>query len=190
MKNSIAMLCGAAAGLGLFAGCAAQKPQPVRTGFLSQYHHLTKVDATTSRYVDVARLASYNKFKISSVNVVLTAYNGQPVTAEQQKKIADYVRASITSALRDRYPVVESASTDTAEVRVAITEAYKSANRVGITVEGEIQDSYSGVQVAAVIRTDVGDIYLGDWWDKTSARAIVDGWSQRLRQVIDDAHGR
>jgi len=190
IKQSTVLLFNVALGIGLLTGCAGQKQQPTRSGFLSRYHHLESVDGTTSRYVDAARLKSYNKFKIASVQVPLKTYNGKAVTLEQQKKIADYLRSSLTTALQSKYSVVETPSTDTAEIRIAVTEAYKSGNQLGITVEGEIQDSYSGVQVAAVVRTDLGAVYLGDWWDKTSAKEIVDGWSQRLVQAIDSAHGR
>jgi len=193
MRDPKSLLLGAAAALFLLAGCATDKDKsftPGRSGYLSHYHHLTPVDATTSRYVDVPRLKSYNKFKISSIDILVKQYNGQPLTAEQQKKMADYVRTAITSALQDKYPVVDAPSTDTAEIRVAITDAYKSGNQVGITVEGEILDSFSAVQVAAVIRNDLGNQYLGDWWDKVSAREIVDTWAMRLRQAIDSAHGQ
>jgi hypothetical protein len=190
MRRTTALLFSTAVGICLLGGCAGQKYQPTKSGFLSQYHHMTPVDATTSRYVDAPRLRVYNKFKISSVQVLVKNYNGQPLTAEQQNKMTDYIRASITSALQDKYPVVQSSSAETAEIRVAVTDAYKSGNQLGISVEGEIQDSYSAVQVAAVVRTDLGGIYIGDWWDKTSAREIVDGWSQRLRQTIDNAHAR
>ena len=188
VKNAIALCLGTVAGLGLLVGCAGHKNLPAQSGFLSHYHHLTPVDATTSRYVDAPRLKSYNKFKISSVQVLVKNYNGQPLTDAQQIKMTDHIRASVTSALKDKYPVVEAPSTDTAEIRIAITDAYKSGTQLGISVEGEILDSYSGVQVAAVVRTDLGEMYLGNWWDKTSAREIVDGWSQRLRQAPDSAH--
>lgn len=187
MKNTIALLISATAGIYLLAGCAGQKQQPVSSGFLSHYHHLKPVDATTSRYVDGPRLATYNKFKIVSVQILVKEYNGRPITAEQKKTMADYIRASLTSALQSKYPVVETSSTDTAEIRIAMTDAYKSGNQLGVSVEGEILDSFSSVQVAAVVRTDLGKAYLGDWWDKTSAREIVDGWSQRLRQAVDSA---
>lgn len=190
MKNPNPLLFTAAVCIGLLSGCAGHKAAPVQTGFLTQYHHLAPVDATTSRYVDAQRLGTYNKFKLASVKVLVKDYNGQPITAEQQKAMVDHIRASITSALQDKYPVVETSSTDTAEIRIAITDAYKSGDQLGISVEGEIQDSYSGVQVAAVVRTDLGNIYVGTWWDKTSAKEIVNGWSQRLRQAIDSAHGR
>jgi len=190
MKKNIALLVSTTAAVFLVGGCAGQKYQPVKSGFLSQYHHMTPVDATTSRYVNAPRLASYNKFKITSAQVLVHSYNGRPITQEQQNRIADYIRASITKALQDKYPVVDASSADTAEIRVAITDAYKGGDQLGITVEGEIQDSYSAVQVAAVMRTDLGSIYLGDWWDKTSAREIVDGWSQRLRETVDAAHAK
>ena len=173
VKNAIALCLGTVAGLGLLVGCAGHKNLPAQSGFLSHYHHLTPVDATTSRYVDAPRLKSYNKFKISSVQVLVKNYNGQPLTDAQQIKMTDHIRASVTSALKDKYPVVEAPSTDTAEIRIAITDAYKSGTQLGISVEGEILDSYSGVQVAAVVRTDLGEMYLGNWWDKTSAREIV-----------------
>jgi len=190
MKNTIIPLFSAAAGICLLAGCAGQKYQAPKSGFLSHYHHMTPVDATTSRYVDAPRLRAYKKFRLASVQVLVKSYNGQPLTAEQQKRMTDYLRASITSALQDKYPVVESPSTDTAEIRIAITDAYKSGSQLGISVEGEIQDSFSGVQVAAVVRTDLGKHYLADWWDKTSAKEVIDGWSQRLRQAIDSAQAR
>jgi len=190
MKTSITFLFSAAAGLCLLAGCAGTKYTPTQSGFLSQYHHMTPVDATTTRYVDAPRLATYNKFKITSVAVLTKSYNGRPLTAEQQQRMTDYIRASVTAALQDKYPIVAASSTDTAEIRIAITDAYKSGDQLGISVEGEIQDSFSGVQVAAVVRTDLGKIYLGDWWDRPSAKEVIDGWSQRLRQAIDSAHAR
>jgi hypothetical protein len=190
MQNPIPMVLTAAGCVCLLAGCAGKTFEPGHSGYLSHYHHLEKVDETTSRYIDVPRLSSYNKFKITSVQILVNKYNGQPITAEQQQKMANYIRSSITSALQDRYPVVDAPSTDTAELRVAITDVYKSGIQVGITVEGEILDSFSAVQVAAVIRNDLGDQYLADWWDKASARQVVDNWSMRLRQAIDSAHAK
>lgn len=190
MRTSITLLLTTVAAACLLAGCAGKRYRPGQSGYLSHYHHMTPVDATTSRYVDAPRLKSYNKFKISSVDVLVEKYNGKPITPEQRVRMADYIRQSIKSALQDKYPVVDAPATDTAEMRVAITDVYKSGNQVGITLEGEILDSYSAVQVAAVIRNDLGKHYLGDWWDKASAKEIVDGWSARLREAVDSAHAQ
>lgn len=190
MKNPTVLVLTSIASVCLLTGCASKPYRPGQSGYLSHYHHMTPVDATTSRYVDSARLTSYNKFKISSVDILTKNYNGQPITPEQQARMANYIRESIITALADKYPIVTAPSTDTAEIRVAITDVYKAGNQVGITLEGEILDSYSAVQVAAVIRNDLGKHYVGDWWDKTSAREMVDGWAKRLRQAIDSAHAR
>ena len=187
MKQTIQLLL-IAAGLCVLSACATKTFEPGRSGYLSHYHHLKKVDATTSRYINVDRLKQYNKFKISSIQILTKAYNGKPITPEQQAKMAAYIRNATVTALGDKYPVVDAPSTDTAELRVAITDVYKTGRQVGITVEGEILDSYSAVQVAAVIRNDLGEVYLGNWWDKTSAREMVDGWAKRLREAIDAAH--
>jgi hypothetical protein len=104
--------------------------------------------------------------------------------------VSDYLRESITKALSDAYPIVNSGGADVGELRVAITDAYKNGNRVGLTVEGEIFDSYSGYQGAAVMRAEPGEAYVGDWWDAPSVKQIIDKWSARLRQAIDVAHGR
>jgi len=108
----------------------------------------------------------------------------------RKQKVADYLREAVTKALSDRYPIVTSGGLDVAEIRVAVTEAYKTGNRLGLTVEGEINDSYSTFQAAAVMRTELGEAYLGDWWDGPSAKQIIDAWASRLREVIDIAHSR
>jgi hypothetical protein len=190
MKTSIAPLIVGTVGIVLLGGCAGHKFQPAQSGYLSQYHHLTPVDENTSRYVNVSRLATYNKFKIASVDVLVKSYDGQPLTDEQRQKMTDYLRNSITWALADKYPVVEASSTDTAEIRMAITDAYKSGSQLGLSIEGEILDSFSAVQIGAVIRTDLGNRYVGDWWDRTSAKEIINDWSRRLREAIDSAHAR
>lgn len=180
----------AAVGLMLVAGCARHTFAPTRSGFLSHYQHMAKVDDTTWRYINTNRLAIYNKFQITAAKVMVAEYDGRPVSPEGQQKATDYLRAAVSKALSDRYPIVASGGADVAEIRVAITEAYKTGNRLGLTVEGEIIDSFSTVQVAAVMRTELGEIHVGDWWDGPSAKQIMDAWAARLRQAIDIAHGR
>jgi hypothetical protein len=180
----------ASAALVLVAGCASHTFAPRQSGFLSHYHHMVKVDDMTSRYVDTNRLAIYNKFQITAAKCMVTAYDGKPLSPAAQQKVADYLRDSVTKALSDRYPIVSAGGVDVAEIRVAITDAYKSGNRLGLTVEGEINDSYSTYQAAAVMRTELGDSHLMDWWDGPSAKQIMDAWATRLREVIDIAHGR
>jgi hypothetical protein len=178
----------AATGLLLLAGCASRTFTPMQSGFLSRYHHMEKVDDTTWRYINTNRLAIYNKFQISEAKTMVTAYDGKPLSPAAQQKVADYLREAVTKALSDRYPIVTNGGVDVAEIRVAVTDAYKTGNRLSLTVEGEIMDSYSTFQAAAVMRNDLGEAHLGDWWDGPSAKQIMDAWATRLRQVIDIAH--
>jgi hypothetical protein len=180
----------AAAGLILAAGCASKAIAPKQSGFLTHYHHMVKIDDTTWRYMDTNRMAMYNKFQITAAKCMVTEYDGKPLSPTAQQKVADYLREAITKALADRYPIVTSGGVDVGEIRVAITQAYKTGNRLGLTVEGEIDDSFSTVQAVAVMRTELGEIYLGDWWDSTSAKQIMDAWAARLRSAIDITHTR
>ncbi len=180
----------AGAGLLLAAGCASHAFAPRQSGFLSHYHNLQKVDDTTWRYIFTNRLAMYNRFQITAAKTMVTEYDGKPLSQEAQQKVSDYLRGSVTRALSERYPIVSSSGPDVGDIRVAITDAYKTGNRLGLTVEGEIIDSYSTYQAAAVMRTELGEAHLGDWWDGPSAKQTMDAWADRLRQAIDMAHGR
>ena len=190
-----AALLGAATGLMLLAGCASEDKNkaefsPHKSGFLSSYHRLKKVDDTDWRYVDTNRVSIYNKFHLSAVKCLVTQYNERPVTPEQQQKVIDYLRGAVTKALGDRYPVVGNSGPDVGELRLAVTDAYKTGDRLGISVEGEIIDSFSGYQGAAVMRTELGEAYIGDFSDAKSAKETIDKWAERLREAIDYAHGR
>jgi len=188
-----AALLGAAAGLMLLAGCASENKAefaPHNSGFLSSYHRLKKVDDTDWRYVDTNRVSIYNKFHLSAVKCLVTQYDERPVTPEQQQKVVDYLRGAVTKALGDRYPIVGNGGPDVGELRLAVTDAYKTGDRLGISVEGEIFDSLSGYQAAAVKRTELSEARPGDWWDATNAREIIDRWAGSLREGIDAAHGR
>lgn len=176
--------------LALVAGCASHAYAPRQSGFLSNYRNLQRVDDTTWRYVYTNRLALYNKFQITAAKTLVAEYDGKPLSPATQQKVSDYLRDSLTKALGDRYPIVPNAGGDVGEIRVALTDAYKTGNRLGLTVEGEINDSYSTYQAAAVMRTELGEMYLGDWWDGPSAKQIMDAWAARLREAIDMAHAR
>lgn len=173
----------------LLPGCSTPAPHaPVRAGTLSTYHNLEKVDDSTSRYVNTQRLASYNRFIVHPVKVVVTRFQGEAISDEARRAASDHFRQAVVHALADRYPVVTEASVDTAELRITVSDAYKEGIQLGLSVEGEILDSYSGVQVAAVVKSALGAAYAGEWWNKVSAREIMDAWAARLRQVLDEAH--
>jgi hypothetical protein len=175
----------------LLSACTSPTAKaPIRKGSLTSYHNLEQLDESTWRYINRDRLGSYNRFIVQPVKIVATAYEDRPISEEARRATSEYMREAVVKAISDRYPVVTSASVDTAEIVIYITEAYKSGVQLGLTVEGEIRDSYSGVQVASVVKSELGDRYLGEWWNDTSARQIMDAWAARIREVLDQAHAR
>jgi hypothetical protein len=99
------------------------------------------------------------------------------------------VHQTLVKTLSGRYPIVTEAGPDVAEIRVAITEAYRTGGKLGLCVQGEILDN-SNTQVAAVAKTELSELYTPKWQDKNIARQMVEGWAQRLLKVIDEAHGK
>jgi hypothetical protein len=184
----LAVVAFTAAGL-LLGGCAAKTYTPVKANFLSTYIHLRPVDDTTKRFVNTNRLAIYNKFRITSAMVMPIEFDGKPISAEQKEKASAFIREALTKALEPAYPIVSDTGPDVGQIRIAITSVYKTEGRLGLTVEGEVLDVSSGVQVAAVMKSSIGKLYLGDWWNSYSAKEIVDAWALRLRESIDIAHG-
>jgi hypothetical protein len=174
--------------LGLTA-CTTTPQMTSRPDFLSSYSHLQKVDATTWRYVSPPLLANCNKFIISPVKVLFNDFKGQPITAEQRQRTSDFVRQAIVTTLAARYPVVSEPGADVAEIRIALTEAYRTGGKLGLCVQGEILD-HSNTQVAAVVRTELSELYVENWENKNSARTMIDAWAQRLVKGIDEAHGK
>jgi hypothetical protein len=178
-----------AAALLALAACKTTQQMTSRPDFLSTYDHLEKVEPGVWRYVSQPLLANCNKFIVSPVKVLFTEFEGKPVTAEQRQRTSDFVRQAIVKAVSERYPVVSDAGPDVAEIRVAITGAYRTGGKLGLCVQGEILDN-SNTQVAAAIRSELSELYVPNWEDKATARKMVEDWAQRLVKAIDQAHGK
>jgi hypothetical protein len=185
MKAIITLSLAGIASLALLTGCAHTPNAPTKSGFLYSYAQLKPVDPYTMRYIDAQRLPIYKKFIINPVKIMVTEFDGKPLTAEQRQKASEVVRQSLEKALSDKYPVVTAPGVDVGDIRIAITQAYKKGLQVGFTLEGEIDDSYSAFQAAAVTRSEIGDAYLGSWWDGPSFRMMVEAWAKRVREMLD-----
>jgi hypothetical protein len=187
MKTKVYLSIVPIAGMLALTACTTTPQISNRPDFLSTYNHLQKVDATTWRYASPPQLANCNKFIVSPVKVLLTDLEGKPLTAEQRQRTADFVRQTIVTAVSARYPVVSDSGSDVAEIRLAITEAYRTGGKLGLCVQGEILDN-SNTQVAAVVRTEISELYVASWENKVTAREMVEAWAQRLVKAIDEAH--
>jgi len=177
------------AGLLILAGCAGTPRPPTRSGFLYNYDNLKQVDDTTWRYVNTNRLALYRKFEITTPKVLATQYDGKPITEEQKERAIAYIREATAKALEAKgYSVVTGGYGDVAQIRVAITDVYKSGNQLGLTVEGSVVDAASAYQAAAVMKTELAPEQVGSWWDNERGREIINRWAERLAEAIALAH--
>lgn len=175
-------------GLALLSACSSPTSKaPIRQGALSTYHNLEQVDETTWRYLNRPRLATYQKFIVQPVKVLVRDLEGRTIRDESRRAASEYMRQAVEKALGDRYPLVTSASTDTAEIVITLSEAFKRGTHLGLSVEGEIRDSYSGVQVAAVVKSALGPSYVGEWWNQVSAKQVMDAWAAQLRKTLDES---
>lgn len=189
MKTKICLCLFSIAALLTLNSCSTTPQMSNRPDFLSTYDHLQKVDGTTWRYVSSPLLGNCNKFIVSPVKVLCTEFGGKPLTVEQQQRASDFVRQAIVKTLSERYPVVSDPGADVAEIRIALTEAYRTGGKLGLCVQGEILDN-SNTQVAAVVRTELSELYIPDWENKATAREMIDEWAKRLLKAIDQAHGK
>jgi hypothetical protein len=191
-RTNLFATLGLAVALG--GGCAMPKP----SGFLGNYSRLARVNDCTWRYSDTARLATYNKYMIGSVKVLVKAYDGTPLSPEQQEQAANRFRSIIAKALTGQCELADKPSGKTAEIRAAITAAYPVGPSLTLGLEGEIIDAYSGQQIAAVVKYQAGppqfeggppdlsnDVFGGGWWNQRSAVWIMEQWADQLRKAME-----
>jgi len=174
-------------GLLAIAGCETKPQMTKRPDFLTTYDHLQKVETGVWRYSSPPLLANCNKFIIDPVKVMFDEVDGKPLTAEQRQRVSDFVHQAIAWKIAERYPVVTEPGPDVAEVRIALTEGYRTGSKLGLCVQGEVLDS-SKTQVAAVVRTELSEHFIADWETRDTAKKMVNEWALRLRAMLDQAH--
>jgi hypothetical protein len=189
----------------LWSGCKTAAPKP--SGFLSDYSHLQQVNDSTWQYLDKSRLAGYSAFTIAPVKVMVKEYWGTTFSADQQEKLGAIFRQKITDRLSVHSKVVGTPGANTAEVRAAITQAYRVGNSLALGVEAEIVDPQSHQQLAAIrgVRigppevgfrmgaqntTGVGGDFMAAWWNLPSAVALMERWADLIRDLAEEARGR
>jgi hypothetical protein len=195
--NRSALLLGSLAAWALLAGTGCQSlTQP--SGFLTTYTNLVKVDSCLWRYVDTNRLATYNTFVISSVKVLVKDYEAAPISPAERQAAANRFRDDIVQALSGSCQLLDKPTTNSAEIRAAITTAFPVGDFLTFGMEAEIVDAYSGRQVAAVRFYEAGNplatgwtpdasSWTGAWWDRLSAKFFMQQCSTGFRKAIVNA---
>lgn len=189
----------------LSAGCSAQKS--VSVGFISDYSNLEPTGDKSMRYLapDNA-LAGYSSFIIDPVKIHFHAQaKGTDTPRADVENLAIYMRGALVDAIADKYKVVSRPGPGVARVRIALTDVKKSSPALnvlpqtklvgmglgGVAMEGEIVDTQTGRQLAALIESRLGERIsldgLSKWGD---AKAVIDGWAERFRERLDEAHGQ
>lgn len=189
----------------VFLGSCARTPQAVPTGFLSDYSRLRHVDDRSMRYIG-PQLRNYSAFMIDPVVVFFHSQAKRDATDPQTlNRLTTYMRGALANAIKGRYTLASRPGPGVARVRVALTDLDKTApvakiipiGKVagaglgGASMEGELLDSVTGEQIAAVVQSSPGKVVsLGGAAKWGDAEAAMDEWARRFRQRLDEAHRR
>ncbi len=192
--------------LGALAAACATVQDPGQAGFLSDYSNLEEVNENHLVYLS-GNAGNYSKF---IVDPVAMRY-GQPeekriFSDEELEDLQVHFKTAVIEALTedDGYQVVEVAGPGTARLRIGITDVDDTIGALNITIytkitgaglggaamEGEVVDSMTGEQIAAVSRWGSGSRILRAGFTHTGdAKIVIDRWAKDLRERIDEAHG-
>lgn len=189
-----AVFCLAASAPG---GCSSAPPV-TQTGFLSDYSKLSPAGENRMRYQSPS-IVEYSSFIIDPVQ--FRSESGG-LSREQRAEVASYFHETLTQTLRNRgYTVTDSSGVTIARIRVAITNINDStwwkkihpasslagAGRGGASMEGEIIDSVSGKQLAAVVQAAVGSQFTIANFDTVSdIKNVIDRWVMTACDRLDE----
>ena len=189
--------------------CACTTPVSVtdQSGFLSDYSKLEKIDDNMLRFVDESA-RDFSRFIIDPVVITFRQPPDEQVfTDEELSELTEYYEEAVIEALSEDegYPIVEYPGPGVMRIRIGITNVEETIGILNISIytkitglglggasfEGEIVDSVTGEQLAAVVRWGTGSrilkagiTHMGD------AKIAINRWAKDLRAQIDEANGR
>ncbi len=182
--------------------CAGCQGAPKSVGFLSDYSRLT-ADGSNLRYVDEGRLAKYSSFVVDPVRVHFhEGAKGRDTDSATLRRFKRTLHAAIVESLSGPYRVVSQPGPGVARIRVAITDVRKDTAALnilpttrmtgvgfgGASMEGELVDSQSGDQIAAVIQSQKGSALSLDGYSQwSSAESVLKAWAEQFRKRLDEA---
>jgi hypothetical protein len=190
----------------LAAGCATVQ-DPGQSGFLSDYSNLEEIGANHLSY-DSGNLGNYSKFIIGPVAMLYRQPEEKRIFDDEElEDLQVHFRTAIIEALTedDGFQEVELAGPGTARLHIGITAVDDTIGALNITIytkitgaglggaafEGEVVDSITGEQLAAVSRWGSGSRVLRAGFTHTGdAKILMDRWAKHFRERIDEAHGR
>ena len=185
--------------------CGCGPKRPVTTGFLSDYSRLEAVSDTMLQHVVPANeFRSYRSFIVDPVAVHFHGNaKGTDAKSKEIAELGQYMHSAFQNALLDHYNVVRRPGPGVARIRKALTDLEKSSPALnvipqtklagvglgGASMEGEVLDSVTGKQLAAVVQVQKGKkLSLSGLTKYGDAKAVMDDWAQRLVQKLDEAN--
>ncbi len=206
MTHVMKVICFGAV-LGVLAAACATVQDPGQAGFLSDYSNLEEVDENHLVYVS-GNSGNYSQFIIDPIAMLYRQPEEKRIFSDEElEDLQVHFKTAVIEALTedDGYQVVEVAGPGTARVRIGITAVDDTIGALNITIytkitgaglggaafEGEVVDSMTGEQIAAVSRWGSGSRILRAGFTHTGdAKILMDRWAKHLRERIDEAHGR
>jgi hypothetical protein len=201
--------------LAIIAGCGSRVKY---SGFLKNYPDFKPGHGVDLSYVKENVDFKYNKVMIDHVVFYFSKdakYRG--IHAGELQELANAFHKAMTGALKDGYPLVAEPGPDVLRIRCAITDVvatrplWNTATTVtskgvtikrsmsedynpvgGASMEIELLDSQSNERIAAAVDTKVAEEYevvkgLKKWGH---AENTFNFWAKRLREWLDEVHGR
>jgi hypothetical protein len=189
----------------LMCACASPPVSEIeQSGFLSDYSKLEIIDD------DMLQFISESPGDITSfiVDPVVMTFRQPPdeqlFTDEELDELTEYYEKAVIEALSEDqgYPIVENPGPGVMRVRIGIRNVEETIGILNISIytkitgvglggasfEGEIVDSVTGEQIAAVVRWGTGSrilragiTHMGD------AKIAINHWAKDLRAQVDDA---
>jgi hypothetical protein len=208
MKNITKFISVLVASPSFLCACTAPAVSEIdQSGFLSDYSRLEIIDDNMLRFVDEAA-GDLSSFIIDPVVITFRQPPDKQVfTDEELSELAEYYEEAVIEALSkdEGYPIVEQPGPGVVRIRIGITNVEETIGVLNISIytkitglglggasfEGEIIDSVTGKQLAAVVRWGTGSRILKAGITHTGdAKIAINRWAKDLRAQIDEANGR
>lgn len=179
-------------------------PKLTQTGFLSNYNNLDKISDKRMEYL-ASDLPGYSAVIVEPIRIAIDA-DDIPLSDEQQQDIVAYFHEKLTEMLEEKqFHIVDQPGDHIARVRLAITDIHKStwwlnlhpgskltgAGLGGASMEGEIVDSVTGAQLAAIIQKGKGNQFELDTFSGTDdIKDVINRWVANAGDRIDEMRER
>jgi len=171
-----------------------------QTAFLTDYSKLAKDSDGAMRFLSPA-LADYTGFILDPVQF-RTRKGSSCLSPRDRSEFEFYMQADLEAVLRERgYTLTQSPGPGIARIRMAITNVQKSTWWLknqgrgalagtgvgGASMEGEVVDSVTGAQLAAVVQSGRGDEFDVDASSRLAdARTVVRRWADAAGRRLDE----